>query len=559
MSDKLVFLLIMDGWGVNSKTEGAPDAVGGLPIVPRSVAERGNAIRLANCKSISLLEKTYPHTELSASGFDVGLPRGLMGNSEVGHLNLGAGRIVWQEITRIDKAIEEGTFFTNPELVAAMNHAKKNNTNLHLMGLVSDGGVHSSDRHYFALLEMAKEMGLKSNQVFFHAAMDGRDTPPTSGVGYIEKIIAKMRELDIGRIATISGRYYLMDRDKRWERVQLAYDALTNGDGVVEDDPITAMKNAYARGENDEFIKPIVLKNTSRIRDNDSVIFFNFRADRAREITRTLTEPGFAPFDDSKLSGVPEPRPSGGSGIGFKRKVFPKVFYTTMTQYEEDFTLPTCPTASFRRVAFKPVRLKNILGELLVQNNLKQLRIAETEKYAHVTYFFNGGEETPFKGEDRMLVPSPKVATYDLQPEMSAPEVTRKVLEAISSRKYNAIVLNFANCDMVGHTGILEAAIKAAQTVDECVGKIVDAVKKVGGITLITADHGNAEEMIDIEHGGGAHTYHTTNPVPFTLVSDGHKGRRLRSGGKLCDVAPTILELLNIPKPKEMDGQSLLI
>jgi 2,3-bisphosphoglycerate-independent phosphoglycerate mutase len=499
----------MDGWGVNPKTE-------------------GNAIKLAKLKNIPLLEKTYPYTELSASGFDVGLPRGLMGNSEVGHLNLGAGRIVWQEITRIDKAIEDGTFFTNPELVAAMTYAKNNNSSLHLMGLVSDGGVHSSDRHYFALLEMAKKMGLPKDKVFFHAAMDGRDTPPTSGIGYIEKIVAKMKEIGIGKIATISGRYYLMDRDKRWERVQIAYDALTSGEGVLEDDPIIAMKNAYARGETDEFIKPIILKNTSRIRDNDSVIFFNFRADRAREITRTLTESGFTDF---------------------KRKVFPKVFYTIMTMYDENFTLP---------IAFKPVHLKNIFGEILSQNNLTELRIAETEKYAHVTYFFNGGEEAPFKGEDRMLVPSPKVPTYDLQPEMSAPEVTSKVLEAISSKKYNVIVLNFANCDMVGHTGVLEAAIKAAEIVDECVGKIVEAVKAVGGIAMITADHGNAEEMIDVEHKGGAHTYHTTNPVPFTLVADDYKGRKLRSGGKLCDVAPTILELLNIPKPKEMDGESLL-
>lgn len=513
-SNRLIFLLIMDGWGINTNT-------------------KGNAIKLAKCSNLPLLEKTYPHTELSATGLDVGLPKGLMGNSEVGHLNIGAGRVVWQEITRIDRAIEDKTFFTNPELVAAMNYAKTRNTSLHLIGLVSDGGVHSSDNHYFALLEMVKQIGLKPDKVFFHAVLDGRDTPPTSGVGYIEKLVSKMKQLGIGQIATIVGRYYLMDRDKRWERLQKAYDALTLGEGYPETEPISAIRNAYTRNETDEFIKPIIItdenkQSIGRIKDNDSIIFFNFRADRAREIARSLTEPGFKEFP---------------------RKVFPKVFYTTMTQYDEKFTFP---------VAFKPVHLKNILGECLSNNNLKQLRIAETEKYAHVTYFFNGGEEKPFAGEDRILVPSPKIPTYDMQPEMNAFEVTREVLKAIESKKYNVIILNFANCDMVGHTGILSAAIQAVETVDKCVGEIVSAVKKQDGFILITSDHGNAEEMID-NKTNGPHTYHTINPVPFTLVANDCKNYKLCTGGKLCDIAPTILHLLDIPKPAEMEGTNLVL
>lgn len=513
ISSRLVFLLIMDGWGINPRTE-------------------GNAIRLAHPKCLPELEKAYPYTEIKASGLSVGLPAGLMGNSEVGHLNLGAGRVVWQEITRIDRAIEDGSFFTNPALTRAMEHARTNNTALHLMGLVSDGGVHSLDKHYFALLQMAKQMGLAPDKVFFHAALDGRDTPPTSGVGYVEALVEKMKEIGLGRVVTISGRYYLMDRDKRWERVEKAYAALTQGLGVRANEPVQAVRDAYQRGETDEFIKPIVITDRDnqpmgRIRDGDAVIFFNFRADRAREITRTLTEPDFKEF---------------------ARKVFPKVFYTTMTMYDETFTLP---------MAFEPVRLKNILGKILTQNNLKQLRIAETEKYAHVTYFFNGGEEKPFPGEERILVPSPKVPTYDMQPEMNAPEVTHRVLKEIVSNKYNVIVLNFANCDMVGHTGVLEAAIKAVQTVDECVGKIVQAVQKQNGIILVTSDHGNAEEMIDYKNGG-PHTCHTTNLVPFILVSSESRVRSLRSGGKLCDIAPTILDLLNVAKPDEMEGMSLI-
>lgn len=510
---RLVFLLIMDGWGINPHQE-------------------GNAIRLAQLKYLPELENAYPYTEIEVSGLGVGLPAGLMGNSEVGHLNLGAGRVVWQDISRIDRAIEDNSFFTNPILTKAMEHARTNNSALHLMGLVSDGGVHSSDNHYFALLKMVKDVGLAPDRVFFHAALDGRDTPPTSGVGYVETLVRQMKDIGVGQVVTISGRYYLMDRDKRWDRVEKGYDALTQGLGVKATEPVQAVRDAYQRGETDEFIKPIVITDkdsqpVGRIKDNDAVIFFNFRADRAREITRTFTEPDFKEFN---------------------RQIFPRVFYTTMTMYDEIFTLP---------IAFGPIHLKNILGEVLAQNNLKQLRIAETEKYAHVTYFFNGGEEKPFPGEDRILVPSPKVSTYDMQPEMSAPEVTQRVLREIAGNKYDVIILNFANCDMVGHTGVLEATVKATQTVDSCVGKVVEAVRKQNGIVLITADHGNAEEMIDSKNGG-PHTYHSTNPVPFTLVADDFKGRQLRSGGKLCDIAPTILELLGKAKPVEMEGTSLL-
>ncbi|MBI4713225.1 MAG: 2,3-bisphosphoglycerate-independent phosphoglycerate mutase, partial [Planctomycetes bacterium] len=422
----------------------------------------------------------------------------------------------------------DGSFFRIPELVQAMQYVKQHNSILHFMGLVSDGGVHSTETHYLALLEMAKQQGLAREQVMFHAALDGRDTPPTSGAGYLERLVKQMDKIGIGKVATISGRYYLMDRDKRWERLQKSYDALTMGEGVTETDPVAAVKVAYVRGETDEFIKPIVITNTKRIKDNDSVIFFNFRADRAREITRTLTAPNFADF---------------------ARKSFPKVFYTAMTQYDEKFTLP---------VAFKPVHLNNILAQVLADNKITQLRISDTEKYAHVTYFFNGGQEKPYPYEERIHISSPKVPTYDIQPEMSAPAVTREVLKAIESDKYTVIIMNYANCDMVGHTGVLAAAIKAAETVDNCVAQIVSAVLKQSGVVLVTADHGNAEEMIDAKNGG-PHTYHTTNPVPFTLVSEQYKKRKLRTGGRLCDVAPTILEILGISKPKEMEGVSLII
>ncbi len=512
MPKRLVFLLIMDGWGINPRSE-------------------GNAIKTARTPNLDRLTKEYLHTQIAASGLSVGLPKDVMGNSEVGHLNLGAGRVVWQEITRIDRAIEDGSFFKNPTLLQAMQHARQNNSALHLLGLVSDGKVHSSDTHYFTLLEMAKQQGLKPDQVFFHAALDGRDTPPKSGIGYVEQLINKTKEIGIGQVVTISGRYYLMDRDKRWDRLQKAYDALTIGEGFKSPDAVSAVKEAYARGETDEFVKPTVIvdqKNQpmGRIKDNDSIIFFNFRADRAREMTSAFVEKDFK---------------------GFSRRIHPKVAYTGMTLYDETIDIPT---------AFKPVHLVNILGEVLAQHKIPQLRIAETEKYAHVTYFFNGGQEKPFPNEDRIMVPSPKVATYDLQPEMSAPEITPRVLEAISSNKYRVIILNYANGDMVGHTGVFKAAVKAIETVDKYVGRVVDAVLDKNGTILITADHGNAEEMIDIKTGQ-PHTYHTTNPVPLLLVDKQHKGQALRGGGKLCDMAPTMLNLLDLAKPAEMEGTSL--
>ena len=506
-------LIIMDGWGVNKHKE-------------------GNAIKLARTPHLSRLAKEYPYTELECSGNAVGLPTGLMGNSEVGHLNIGAGRVVWQEITRIDHAIKNGSFFTNPELTNAMAHCRNNKTNLHLIGLVSDGGVHSSDNHYLALLEMAQKNGFTKDNLFFHAVMDGRDTPPTNGLHYLEKLQDKMNSLGVGQIASICGRYFLMDRDKRWDRVEQAYNALTSGEGVKETSALEAINNAYKKGETDEFIKPIIITQRNQpiglIKDNDSVIFFNFRADRAREITRTLTEPNFNEFT---------------------RPTFPKVLFTTLTQYDEKFILP---------VAFKPITMKNILGEILSKNNIRQLRIAETEKYAHVTYFFNGGQEKPFPREDRKLIPSPKVATYDLQPEMSAPEVTHQVLKDVAEGGHQVIIMNYANCDMVGHTGVLEAAIKAVETVDEGVGRITEAVLKNNGVVIITADHGNAEEMIDHAHNNQPHTYHTTNSVPFILVGAKFKDAKLKKHGKLCDIAPTMLGIIGIEKPAEMEGISLL-
>ncbi|MEK7449246.1 MAG: 2,3-bisphosphoglycerate-independent phosphoglycerate mutase [Planctomycetota bacterium] len=511
MGHRLVFLLIMDGWGISPPGKNIP--------------------RLTPTPDLDRLAQDYPTTQLSASGLDVGLPAGLMGNSEVGHLNLGAGRVVWQEITRINQAIKDGSFFKNEALVRAMEHAQKNNTSLHLMGLVSSGGVHSSDDHYFALLEMAKTIGLDSKKVFFHAALDGRDTPPTTGIAFMDMLAKKMEQMDFGRVSTVCGRYYLMDRDKRWDRVQKSYDALTSGEGYRQTNPVHAIARAYERNETDEFVKPTVIvdykdKPIGLIKDNDSVIFFNFRADRAREITRALTEPDFNEFP---------------------RQVFPKFFYTTMTRYNEKFNLPA---------AFQPVRLRNILGEVLANHNIKQLRISETEKYAHVTYFFNGGEEKPFPGEDRILIPSPKIATYDLQPEMNALEITGQALKAIESDKYQVIILNFANSDMVGHTGVVKAAARAMEVVNEYVGKITESVLKKKGVILVTSDHGNIEEINFTKNG--AHTYHTTNPVPFILVADDYKNKFLRTGGKLCDVAPTMLDILEIPQPAEMTGRSLI-
>jgi 2,3-bisphosphoglycerate-independent phosphoglycerate mutase len=507
----MILLLVMDGFGINQKKE-------------------GNAIALANKPNLDRLFADYPHTVLAASGLDVGLPEGQMGNSEVGHLNFGAGRIVYQEITRIDKAIKDGSFFENKVLLEAMNKVKENNSALHLMGLVSDGGVHSSLNHLYALLKLAKNKGVR--ELYVHAFMDGRDTSPTAGKEYIKQLLEKFREYEVGSLSTIVGRYYAMDRDKRWERVEKAYRAMVYGEGKLTSDTVRAVEESYQEEVTDEFIKPIVVSESGnplsgRIKENDMGIFFNFRADRARELSYVLSEKDFKEFDR-------------GNNL--------TIHLVNMTQYDEKLKTP---------VAFPPNKLKNILPEVLSKRGLKQLRIAETEKYAHVTFFFNGGEETPFEGEDRILVHSPKVPTYDLKPEMSAYEVTDKVVQAIESKKYDFILLNYANPDMVGHTGVLEAAIKAIEAVDTCVGRVVDAVKEVGGAAMVTADHGNAEMMVD-SNNGEPFTAHTTDLVPFILVKDGFKGK-LRSRGILADVAPTILYLMGIPKPTEMDGQNLIM
>jgi 2,3-bisphosphoglycerate-independent phosphoglycerate mutase len=508
---KPVMLMILDGWG-------------------ETAAGPGNAVTLAKTPNLDSLKADYPHTQLSTSGPAVGLPEGIMGNSEVGHLNIGAGRIVYQDLLRIDKAIEDGSFFKNPAITASFQHARDNHSALHLMGLVSDGGVHSQLTHLLALLDLAKEEGLE--KVFVHAILDGRDTPPNAGKDYIARVQHHMDAVGVGVIATICGRYYAMDRDTRWDRTALAYALYTQGEGAARKEPVQAVEDAYGRGESDEFVKPLVMNDTTGtphavIQDGDSIFFFNFRADRARQMIRAFSEDAFD---------------------GFERKVRPKVASTTcMTLYDETFGLP---------VAFPPVHLDDILGELISKAGLRQLRIAETEKYAHVTYFFNGGDEKPFHNEDRCLVPSPReVPTYDHKPEMSATAVTEEVLNRIASNRYDLVVLNFANMDMVGHTGILGAAISAVQTVDDCVGRIATAVKNSGGALLITADHGNAETMVD--RHGGAHTAHTTNPVPFLLVSDRHREVKLRVG-VLGDIAPTILELMAIRQPQKMTGQSLI-
>ena len=497
-------LIIMDGFGM---------AGSGL----------GNAVRAAKTPRLDRFFQEFAHTELQASGLDVGLPEGQMGNSEVGHTNIGAGRVVFQDLPRITKSIADGDFFTNPAYCHAMDACKENGTSLHLMGLLSDGGVHSHLSHLFALLKMAKERGLK--KVYIHAFLDGRDVSPTSGVDFVSETVEKCREIGVGKIATVMGRYYAMDRDKRWDRVEQAYDAMVYGESASFNPvPVAAVKDSYAAGITDEFMEPVVCDADGTISDNDSVIFFNFRPDRAREITRTLVDPDFD---------------------GFTRQTFPLTFVCN-TEY--DATMPNV------EVAFPRVSVHNGLGEYLSQMGMTQLRIAETEKYAHVTFFFNGGSETVFPGEDRVLVPSPKVATYDLQPEMSAPEVTAKCVERIESGAYDVIILNFANCDMVGHTGVYEAAVKAVETVDECVGKVVDATLKMGGIAMITADHGNAEQMEEAD--GSPMTAHTTNPVPFILCG---AGSELRSGGRLADIAPTILDVMGLACPEEMDGKSLII
>ena len=509
MKDKLTMLMILDGFGENKE-------------------EKANAVKLANTPNIDKLMKTCPTTDIHTSGLDVGLPEGQMGNSEVGHTNIGAGRIVYQELTRITKSIEEGDFFTNEEFIAAIENCKKYNSKLHIMGLLSNGGVHSHIRHLFGLLELAKRRDFED--VYVHCFMDGRDTAPSSGESFISELEEKMKEKGVGKIATITGRFYAMDRDKRWQRVEKAYNALVRGEGEKATSAIGAVESSYQKEIFDEFIEPTVIVNgetpVATIGKHDSVIFFNYRPDRAREITRTLVDKEFNEFEVEKDLDL---------------------YYVCMTSYDE--TMPNV------HIAFKKEELKNTFGEYISNNNLTQLRIAETEKYAHVTFFFNGGEEKQYPGEDRILVPSPKVETYDLKPEMSAYEVTDKVVEAINSKKYDCIILNYANPDMVGHTGVLEAAIKAIETIDECVGRVVEAINNQDGVLIITADHGNAEQMIDYKTGE-PHTAHTTNPVPLILV--GMENAKLREG-RLADLAPTMLDIMNLEKPAEMTGESLII
>ena len=501
---KPVTLIIMDGFGESDEAE-------------------GNAVASAKTPNIDRLKSSYPFTTIGAAGLDVGLPPGQMGNSEVGHLNLGAGRVVYQDYTRINLAIEDGSFYKNPVLVEAMDLAKKRGSALHLMGLLSDGGVHSHNTHLYALLRLARARGLE--EVWVHAILDGRDVPPRSALGYFQELEAEIRSIGLGKVATVAGRYYSMDRDRRWERTELGYRAMTSGEGFVADSPEEAVRAGYDRGEDDEFLKPTVVDPEGLVKDGDAIVFFNFRPDRARQITKAFTNPDFCEFDRKKIN----------------------VHFVCMTQYEESIPSP---------VAFPAEYLKDTLGEVVSRAGLRQLRIAETEKYAHVTFFFNGGREEPSPGEDRVLIPSPKVATYDLKPEMSAFEVTDAVVEKIDEDVYDLIILNYANSDMVGHTGIFEAAVKAVEAVDECVGRVVSTVLDRGGAVLLTADHGNAEQMED-ETTGQHHTAHTTNPVPFVLILDGEKAR-LRQGGILADVAPTILDLLGLAEPEVMTGKSLI-
>ncbi len=484
----------------------------------------GNAILAANTPNLDKLFASFPHTTIGASGMDVGLPEGQMGNSEVGHTNIGAGRIVYQELTRITKAIKDGDFFENEALLGAAKTAADSGKALHLVGLLSNGGVHSHIDHLYGLLELAKKAGVKN--VYVHAIMDGRDVPPDSGKGFIEELEAKMAEIGVGEIATITGRYYAMDRDNRWDRVEKAYAAMVYGEGNYGT-AADVMAKSYADGATDEFVLPTVTCEGGRISEGDSVIFFNFRPDRAREITRTFVDDNF-------------------DGFARRNGRFP-LHYVCFTQY--DVTMPNVS------VAFKPQSLNNVLGAYLADNGKTQLRIAETEKYAHVTFFFNGGVEAPFAGEDRALVNSPKVATYDLQPEMSAPAVADECVRRIESEKYDVIILNFANCDMVGHTGFFDAAVKAVETVDTCAGKVIDAVLAKGGAVLLTADHGNADKMYD-EDPQHPFTAHTTNPVPFLVAGLGDVA--LRTNGVLADIAPTMLKILQLPQPTEMTGASII-
>lgn len=505
MSRKPIALVIMDGYGINKDSYGNAIAAAKTPVLDKLFAE-------------------CPNTIIGASGLDVGLPDGQMGNSEVGHTNMGAGRIVYQMLVKITKSIEDGSFFSNPALVSAMENCKQNNSALHIMGLLSPGGVHSHITHLYGVLEMAKRNGIKD--VFVHAFLDGRDVPPSSAAEYMREAVAEMNKIGVGKVATIAGRFYAMDRDNAWDRVEKAYHALVLGEGVSEKDPVEAIENSYKNGVTDEFMLPTVVDGGAKISANDSVIFINFRPDRARQITRSFVDPDFKGFD----------RPKG---------FFP-VKFVCMAQYDAE--MPNV------EVAFPPEQLKNVMGEYLSNIGKTQLRIAETQKYAHVTFFFNGGEETVFKGEDRILIKSPDVATFDMKPEMSAYEVTDAVEKAIADDKYDVIILNFANCDMVGHTGIMDAAVKAVEAVDECVGRVVKAIASQGGVTLVTADHGNADKLMEAD--GSPFTAHTTNPVPFIVSGYDCK---LREGGVLADIVPTMLQIMGVPQPEEMTGKSLIV
>lgn len=504
---KPLVIMILDGWGVSDN-------------------KLGNAILAAKTPRMDAILERYPHNTIDASGLSVGLPDGQMGNSEVGHLNIGAGRIVYQDFSRINMAIADSSFFANEDLLKAMARANERSSTLHLMGLLSDGGVHSHQDHLYALLKMAKDNGV--NDVLIHLFLDGRDTPPKSGAGFIFNLSEKIEQIGLGRIASLSGRYYAMDRDERFDRVKLAYEAIAYGKGVKAESPALAIKASYADGIDDEFILPtVVLSDYKGFKEDDSIIFFNFRPDRAREITKSIVDPDFSGFN--------------------RGAAFVKPYFVCMTQYEANLALP---------VAFPIHALKSILADVLAEHGLIQLRMAETEKYAHVTFFFNGGVEPPKRGEERILIPSPKVATYDLKPEMSAFEVASSAISKIEEGGYDVIIINFANPDMVGHTGIFEAAVKAIEAVDDCFGRVAEATIKAGGEALILADHGNAEKMIDYETG--VHfTAHTTNPVPLIYVT----GRKvsIATGGILADVAPTALDILMIPKPAEMTGRSLII
>ena len=506
---KLTMLMILDGFGINEK-------------------EEGNGVKQANIPHLNEILTKNPNTIFHTSGLEVGLPEGQMGNSEVGHTNIGAGRIVYQDLAKITKAIQDGDFFSKTEFVKAIENCKANNSKLHLMGLLSDGGVHSHNRHLYGLLELAKRKDFED--VYVHCFMDGRDTPPASGENFVIDLENKMKEKGVGKIASISGRFYAMDRDKRWERVEKAYNALVNGEGEKSNSATVAIEESYRQELFDEFIKPTVICNSNgeplaKIEENDSIIFINFRPDRAREITRAIVDKEFDGFETNKMN----------------------TYFVCMTPYDE--TMPNVD------IAYRKEEIRNTFGEYISRRGLKQLRIAETEKYAHVTFFFNGGEEKQYEGEDRILVPSPKVETYDLKPEMSAYEVCDKVVEAIKSEKYDSIILNFANPDMVGHTGNTDAVVKALEAIDECVNKVVEAVKEVNGTLLITADHGNCEQMIDYKTGE-PQTAHTTNPVPLAIV--GLPSNKKIREGRLADLAPTMLDIMGLEKPDEMTGESLI-